>query len=83
MPDELGFIHMNGRLHNPIHGRFLQADPVIQDAYNAQNYNHDSYVLNNPLVYIGNSFQPCCAANLLRRAWFIPQTVRDASAETA
>lgn len=49
MLDELGFVHMNGRLYDPITGRMLQADPIIQDAYNSQNYNRYSYVLNNPL----------------------------------
>jgi RHS repeat-associated protein len=49
MLDELGFVHMNGRLYDPITGRFLQADPIIQDAYNSQNYNRYSYVMNNPL----------------------------------
>jgi RHS repeat-associated protein len=51
MLDELGFIHMNGRLYDPITGRFLQADPIIQSAYDGQNYNRYSYVMNNPLSY--------------------------------
>jgi RHS repeat-associated protein len=49
--DEQGLIHMNGRVHNPLLGRFLSADPYIQDANNLQNYNRYSYVLNNPLRY--------------------------------
>lgn len=51
MLDELGLVHMNGRLYDQTVGRFMQADPVIQDAYNAQNYNRYSYVMNNPLSY--------------------------------
>ncbi|ARU57351.1 hypothetical protein OLMES_3311 [Oleiphilus messinensis] len=43
------FIHMNGRVYDPVVGRFLSPDPIIQDPYNSQNYNRYSYVLNNPL----------------------------------
>ena len=51
MLDELGLIHMNGRLYDPEIGRFLQADPVIQNPLDGQNYNRYSYVGNNPLSY--------------------------------
>jgi RHS repeat-associated protein len=47
--DEVGFIHMNGRIYDPTIGRFLQADPIIQDASDGQNFNRYSYVSNNPL----------------------------------
>ncbi|MBC7710691.1 MAG: RHS repeat-associated core domain-containing protein [Rhizobacter sp.] len=46
---ELGIIHMNGRLYDPVIGRFLQADPIIQAPHNAQSHNRYSYVMNNPL----------------------------------
>ncbi|WP_122951362.1 RHS repeat-associated core domain-containing protein [Bathymodiolus thermophilus thioautotrophic gill symbiont] len=49
--DEMGFIHMNGRVYDPSIGRFLSADPNIQVPYNTQSYNRYSYVLNNPLKY--------------------------------
>jgi RHS repeat-associated protein len=49
--DELGLIHMNGRIYDPLIGRFLQADPIIQEPYNGQNFNRYTYVLNNPLAY--------------------------------
>ena len=49
--DEVGLIHMNGRIYDPIIGRFLQVDPVIADPYNLQSYNAYSYVHNNPLSY--------------------------------
>lgn len=49
--DVLGFIHMNGRLYDPRIGRFLSADPYIQDTSNPQNLNRYSYVFNNPLIY--------------------------------
>ncbi|WP_420933668.1 RHS repeat domain-containing protein [Alteromonas sp. A081] len=51
MMDGLGIIHMNGRIYDPILGRFLQADPFIQAPSNSQSYNRYSYVLNNPLSY--------------------------------
>jgi RHS repeat-associated protein len=49
--DELGFVHMNGRIYDPLLGRFLSPDPHIQDQALLQNYNRYSYVLNNPLRY--------------------------------
>lgn len=44
-------VNMNGRLYDPVVGRFLSADPIIQDAGNTQNYNRYSYCLNNPLKF--------------------------------
>ena len=49
MVDEMGIIHMNGRIYDAKLARFLQADPFIQAATNTQSYNRYSYVLNNPL----------------------------------
>ena len=48
---EVGLIHMNGRLYDPLLRRFLNADENIQDSTNTQNYNKYGYVLNNPLMY--------------------------------
>ena len=48
---EVGIIHMNGRLYAPLLRRFLNADENIQNPYNTQNYNKYGYVLNNPLMY--------------------------------
>ncbi|MCO7223009.1 FG-GAP-like repeat-containing protein [Pleionea sp. CnH1-48] len=47
--DDAGLIHMNGRIYDPILGRFLSADPYVQAASNQQNLNRYSYVLNNPM----------------------------------
>ena len=47
--DEVGLIHMNGRIYDPLLARFVQADPFIQDGENTQSYNRYSYVFNNPL----------------------------------
>jgi RHS repeat-associated protein len=48
---EVGIIHMNGRLYDPLLRRFLNADENIQDPTNTQNYNKYGYVMNNPLMY--------------------------------
>jgi len=46
---------MNGRIYDPLLGRFLSADLVVQDAGNLQSYNRYSYVRNNPLSLIDPS----------------------------
>jgi len=51
MLDELGIIHMQGRIYDPRMGRFLQADPTVQFAMFTQSYNRYSYTVNNPLIY--------------------------------
>jgi RHS repeat-associated protein len=48
---ELGLIHMNGRIYDPVIGRFLQADPIIQAPHSSQSHNRYSYVMNNPLSF--------------------------------
>jgi hypothetical protein len=40
---------MNGRVYDPVIGRFVSADPFIQAPKDLQSYNRYSYVLNNPL----------------------------------
>lgn len=49
--DELTLVHMNGRIYDPVVGRFMSADPNIQDPFNLQSYNRYAYVMNNPLMY--------------------------------
>ena len=49
--DNLGLINMNGRLYDPLIGRMLSPDIVIQDEQNSQAYNRYSYCLNNPLRF--------------------------------
>jgi len=46
--DTFGFIHMNGRLYDPVLGRMLQVDPLTGPG--AQSLNGYSYVINNPLA---------------------------------
>jgi len=55
MLDEVGIIHMNGRIYDAKLGRFLQADPIIQAPYNTQSLNRYSYTTNNPLNAIDPS----------------------------
>lgn len=49
MLDEVGLIHMNGRVYDPFMARFVQADPFVQDPTNSQSLNRYSYLWNNPL----------------------------------
>ena len=51
MLTEFGLINMNGRLYDPLLGRFLSVDNYVQEPYNTQSYNRYSYCLNNPLKY--------------------------------
>jgi RHS repeat-associated protein len=44
-------VNMNGRIYDPIVGRFLSPDPNVQSQTDLQSYNRYSYVLNNPLRY--------------------------------
>jgi RHS repeat-associated protein len=47
--DNLGLIHMNGRVQDPVLGRFISADPFVQAPYFSQSLNRYSYLFNNPL----------------------------------
>ena len=49
--DDVKLIHMNGRVYDPAVGRFLSADPFVQEPENLQSLNRYSYVLNNPLSF--------------------------------
>lgn len=55
MLDDMGIIHMNGRIYDAKLARFLQADPNIDGAGNTQGFNRYSYVKNNPLNAIDPS----------------------------
>lgn len=46
-----GLINMNARLYDPVLGRFLSPDPIVQIPEFTQSYNGYSYALNNPLSY--------------------------------
>lgn len=63
MLNEFGIINMNGRLYDPILGRFFSPDNYVQLPDNSQNFNRYSYCLNNPLKYTDPSGE---------LAWFVP-----------
>ena len=43
---------MNGRVYDPLLGRFVSADPYIPAPHLTQSYNPYSYAMNNPLSYV-------------------------------
>ena len=45
--DRTGFIHMNGRVYDPVLGRFLSPDPIVYPTL-SQSWNLYSYVINTP-----------------------------------
>ena len=51
MMPEFGLINMNGRLYDPVLGRFLSPDNDVQLPDFSQSFNRYSYCLNNPLKY--------------------------------
>ena len=48
--DDIGIIHMNGRIYDPTLGRFMQGDPLIQDPFNLQNFDRYGYCYNSPVT---------------------------------
>ena len=44
-------VNMNGRVYDPILGRFLSPDNFVREPDNTQNFNRYSYCLNYPLAY--------------------------------
>ena len=46
---DVGLIHMNGRVYDPMLGRFGTPDPMTEDPYNSQGWNRYTYVGNSPL----------------------------------
>lgn len=51
MLPEFGLINMNGRLYDPMLGRFLSPDNYVQMPDFSQSFNRYSYCINNPLKY--------------------------------
>lgn len=49
MLSDHGLVHMNGRVYDPVLGRFLSADPNVDGEDDAQGFNRYSYVGNNPM----------------------------------
>lgn len=53
--DTVGLIHMNGRVYDPVTGRFTSPDPFVQFPGSTQGWNRFSYVSNNPLSRVDPS----------------------------
>jgi RHS repeat-associated protein len=60
---QFGLINMNGRLYDPLVGRFLSPDNYVQSPDFTQNFNRYGYCLNNPLRYTDPSGDI---------VWFVP-----------
>ena len=69
MLDNVGLVHMNGRVYDPMIGRFGQADPVTEDPMGSQGWNRYSYVGNSPVNFTdpsGYCFMGCFWNKALR-----------------
>ena len=59
--ERTGMIHMNGRVYDPVLGRFLSPDPLVSAPNFSQSYNRYSYVMNNPMGTTDPSgYSPSC-----------------------
>ena len=59
--DSVRLINMNGRVQDPIIGRFLSPDPFVQAPRASQSLNRYSYVWNSPLsLFDPSGFQTAC-----------------------
>ena len=52
MLNSFQMINMNGRMYDPVLGRFLSPDNYVQMPTSSQSFNRYSYCMNNPLKYI-------------------------------
>jgi RHS repeat-associated protein len=48
---DVGLVHLNGRVYDPLIARMTSADPMVPDPMNGQAWNRYSYVVNNPLAF--------------------------------
>jgi RHS repeat-associated protein len=48
---DVGLVHLNGRIYDPLLARMMSADPMVPDPLNGQAWNRYSYVVNNPLAF--------------------------------
>jgi len=57
--DAVNLIHMNGRVFEPVAGRFLSRDPFIDGVASSQGMNGYAYVHNSPLSFVDPSGFNC------------------------
>jgi RHS repeat-associated protein len=62
--DNIGLVHMNGRIYDPMLARFMSADPFVQAPDYTQSYNRYMYVVGNPLTLTDPS-----GYNWISRRW--------------
>jgi RHS repeat-associated protein len=77
--DHADIIHMEGRIYDPSIGRFVQADPIIQDMRDAQSINRYTYVFNNPLSYTDPTGYDCVNENAPKCAEAMKEFNQEAS----
>jgi hypothetical protein len=75
----VGLIHMNGRVYDPLLGRFGTPDPMTESPFSTQGWNRYSYVGNSPTnftdptgyCFLGCFWKPIFKAigNFFRRYW--------------
>jgi RHS repeat-associated protein len=57
--EEVGIVHMNGRVYDPLVARVASVDPIVSDPDDSQSFNRYSYVRNSPLSLVDPSgYQP-------------------------
>lgn len=64
---DVQLVHMNGRVYDPLLGRFGSADPTTENPLSTQGWNRYSYVGNSPLTFAdpsGYCFLGCFFQNL-------------------
>lgn len=57
---EAGLYYYNARWYDPVVGRFIQADSYITNPSNTMDWDHYSYVRNNPIKYIDPNGNKLC-----------------------
>jgi RHS repeat-associated protein len=65
---DVGLVHLNGRVYDPLIARMTSADPMVPDPMNGQAWNRYSYVINNPLAFTdpsGYCFLGLCGLNAI------------------
>ena len=77
--EDFKLCNMNGRLYDPVVGRFLSPDPFVQMPDFSQNFNRYSYCLNNPLKFTDPSGDKWHWKWLNPLYWFgeLMQTIND------